>query len=360
MPYTSDLRGKHLLRDLQNEILEDPENTELQDKLFLRIFDDPSEDNRLWEAGGITFIDPDSNKPLGNNDAAWYTIEDGVPTPLVIVEATFGTERGQFGDGQLNRFSHPLAPAKLGHTAVMLVPFKGESYSKEGGIKGYETDFASLKHAYLDKKIVQVALKITQKESGEYLLIDFYDIELLKSLIIEKAKERLGSKSDASRISSSIQQRMKDYCGIDTTLRNKIETLYDIQGNLIPKAFGYIFTQNWEALTTSSKRDGHGMLGKIIALPQQYPKEKLYAIFLRLNSDEIMKLNQRKGKEVSYVFGNSNIFQVIPNDKLVFQDNNLKMELDGIQKTNLFKNRKNKLIGKIRDGIRNETILIQN
>ena len=183
-------------------------------KLFLRIFDDPSEDDKLWEDGGITFIDPDSNKPLGNNDAAWYTIEDDVPTPLVVVEATFGTERGQFGDGQLNRFSHSVAPAKLGHTAVMLIPFKGESYSKEGGIKGYETNFASLKYAHLQKIIVQAALTITKEESGEYLLIDFYDIELLKSLIIEKAKERLGSKSDASRISSSIQQKMKDYCKI--------------------------------------------------------------------------------------------------------------------------------------------------
>ena len=37
-----------------------------------RIFDDPSEDDKLWEDGGIMFIDPDSTKPLGNNDGAWY------------------------------------------------------------------------------------------------------------------------------------------------------------------------------------------------------------------------------------------------------------------------------------------------
>ena len=89
--------------------------------------------------------------------------------------------------------------------------------------------------------------------------------------------------------------------------KNSIETLYDEQDKLISNSFGYIFNQNWEALTTSSKRDGHGMLGKIISLTNA-TNEKLYVICLRLNSKEIEALRQRKGKEVSYIFGNSNIF----------------------------------------------------
>ena len=148
MVYTSDLRGKHILRDLHEEILQELEK-ELPDKVFLRIFDDSQEDDKSWEDGGLTFVDPDSGKTLGSNDAGWYVLDDN-PEPLVIVEATFGTERGQFGDGQFNRFSHPLAVAKLGHVGVMLIPFQGESYSKQDGISGKDTEFASMKFAYLN------------------------------------------------------------------------------------------------------------------------------------------------------------------------------------------------------------------
>ena len=51
---------------------------------------------------------------------------------MVIVEGTFGTERGQFGDGQLNRFSHSTGLALNGFIGVTFVPLKGESYSKRG------------------------------------------------------------------------------------------------------------------------------------------------------------------------------------------------------------------------------------
>ena len=161
MVYNSDLRGKHILRDLHDVILQELEE-DLSDKVFLRIFDDSQEDDKSWEKGGLTFVDPDSGKSLGSNDAGWYVLDDK-PEPLVIVEATFGTERGQFGDGQFNRFSHPLAVARLGYVGVMLIPFKGESYSKEGGISGKDTEFASMKYAYLSKTMTKTALGVSKK-----------------------------------------------------------------------------------------------------------------------------------------------------------------------------------------------------
>lgn len=357
MVYTSDLRGKHILRDLHDDILDELKKIGLEKKLFLRIFDDPSEDNKLWEDGGITFVDPESNKTLGNNDAAWYVTKDQKSIPLIVVEATFSTERGQFGDGQFNRFSHPLAPAKLGYIGIMLIPFKGESYSKINGISEKNTDFASLKYAHLNKNMVQAALGVSQKELGHYLIIDFYDIKLLKSLIIEKTKENFGLDSKLTSILLFIKNKMKNYSGNEIKIRNKIDKLYNNKGDIIPKSFGYIFTQNFLAFTSSSKRDGHGALGKILCLPYIYPNEEMYAIFLRLNSDEIKQLRKRTGKEISYIFKNPKI-HVISLDKLQFSDKILKNKLIKIKDINLFQNRKTDLINSVRNKIKNGDILI--
>lgn len=59
MVYTSDLRGKHLLRDLHEEVLLELEKDNVRDSVFLRIFDDPQEDDKAWKEGGLTFVDPD-------------------------------------------------------------------------------------------------------------------------------------------------------------------------------------------------------------------------------------------------------------------------------------------------------------
>jgi len=358
MVYTSDLRGKHILRDLHNELLLSLKNTGLEDKIFLRIFDDPKEDDKIWEDGGLTFEDPDTNKTLGSNDAAWFYLEDEKPAPLVIVEATFGTERGQFGDGQFNRFSHPLAPAKLGYIGIMVLPFKGESYSKDGGIAGRNTTFASLKYAYLNKTIAKTALGICQKENGEYLIIDFYNLDLLKELVIEKLKEKFGHKNNLKQILGKIKKLMENYIANAPEPRNKINNLFDKHGNPIKKSFGYIFTQNFPAFTTSSKRDAHGTLGKILSLPYLWPNEQMYSIFLRLPQSQILKLTQRTGKEIAYIFNNPNSI-VISRDDLQFDDQELKNKLVAIERINLFQNRQSGLIKKIRQGIESGKIRIK-
>lgn len=324
--------------------------------MFLRIFDDPQEDDKLWSDGGLTFVDPDSKKKLGSNDAAWFCLKDGVPTPLIVVEGTFGTERGQFGDGQFNRFSHPLIPAKLGYIGVMLIPFKGESYSKSDGISGKDTEFASLKYAYLNKTMVKAALGICEKENGNYLFVDFYNLGLLKKLIIQKLKEQLGLENYLVDIIKEVKQIMEDYIDDYSEPRNKISKLYNKNGQIIG-TFGYIFTQNYDALTTSSKRDGHGMLGKILTLPYIWPNEKMYTIFLRLDRDKINELKKRSGKEISFVFNNS-AMTIVSRDDLEFDDKELQAKLIDIENANLFQERQNELIGKIRDGIESGVIKI--
>lgn len=351
MVYTSDLRGKHILRDLHNAILSDLKKLNLDDKLFLRIFDDPQEDDKPWSDGGLTFNDPDTKKAFGSNDAAWYIVENDIPEPLVVVESTFGTERGQFGDGQFNRFSHPLAPAKLGYIGVMLIPYKGESYSKSDGVSGKDEDFASVKYAYLNKTIVKTALGVSESEKGEYLIIDFYDLGTLKELIIEKLKEKVGLNTSLQDVISKIKEKMSNYTSGTSDPRSKIEKIYDFNGNEIPSSFGFIFTQNFDALTTSSKRDGHGLLGKILSLPYLWHSEKMYAIFLRLDKKAIQELKKRQSKEIAYVFNNPKV-KVVSRDNLLFDDDNLKKELVQIENVNLFQNRQTTLIKNIRDQIR--------
>lgn len=359
MVYTSDLRGKHLLRDLHEEVLLELEKDNVRDSVFLRIFDDPQEDDKAWKEGGLTFVDPDSGKTLGSNDAGWYVLKADRPEPIVITEATFGTERGQFGDGQFNRFSHPLAVAKIGHIGIMLIPFVGESYSKKDGVAGKNTEFASMKYAYLNKTMVKAALGVSEREKGEYLIIDFYDLGLLKKLIVEKTKELNGHENELSKILEIVKEKMKDYASGGKESRNKIDLLFGSDGKKMQKSFGYIFTQNFAALTTSEKRDGHGLLGKILVLPYIWPKETMHAIFLRLDNTAIKKLKERNGKEISFIFKNPKI-NVISRDQLEFDDKKLELDLKKIEDVNLFKNRRNDLIKEIRDQIKIGKIRIKN
>lgn len=351
MVYTSDLRGKHILRDLHEEILKELEKVKLDNRVFLRIFDDSQEDDKSWNDGGLTFVDPDSGKTLGSNDAGWGILKGKKIKPLVIVEATFGTERGQFGDGQFNRFSHPLAVAKMGYIGIMLIPFKGESYSKKDGVVGSNTDFAAMKYAYLSKTIVKTALGVSEREKGEYLIIDFYDLHTLKKLIVEKAKEKFGLKNNLEDIIKEIKDKMTKYASDGQEPRSKIDSLFDSNGNKIPKTFGYIFTQNFVALTTSEKRDGHGLLGKILSLPYYWPNETFYPIFLRLDNAAIKKLKEKRGKEISFIFNNPKI-NVISRDQLEFDDKSLEKKLKDIEEINLFQNRKSELIKEIREQIK--------
>jgi len=108
MAYTSDLRVKNLIKEIDLDIRQCINNQEINKLLDLRIFDESDEDAVLYDKGGLSFLDPNTQTELGSNDAGWFLNGN---EPLVIVEGTFGTERGQFGDGQLNRVSHSLGVA---------------------------------------------------------------------------------------------------------------------------------------------------------------------------------------------------------------------------------------------------------
>lgn len=352
MVYTSDLRGKHIIRDVHAEILKELENLGIINKIFLRIFDDPNEDNMLWEEGGLTFKDPDTGRKLGSNDAAWYYISKGKPIPLIVVESTFGTERGQFGDGQFNRFSHPLAPAKLGYTGVMLIPFKGESYVKNDGIIGFNSEFASMKYAYVNKEMIKSALGVCKKEKGSYLIMDFYQLDILKELVKESIKQNLGLKNSLTQVIKKIKIMMQVCLESGQKKSNsikklkKITPLFDYNGKEISNSFGIIFTHNFVSLSTSSKRDGHGLLGKTMSLYYIYPDEKMFSIFIRLDRQSIDELKRKKGKEVGYVFNNPNSI-IISRDDLIFEDKKLEQKLEKIEEINMFKNRQTELIKQI-------------
>ena len=46
--------------------------------------------------------------------------------------------------------------------------------------------------------MTKTALGASEKEKGEYLIIDFYDLDSLKKLVVEKTKERFGLQNNAS------------------------------------------------------------------------------------------------------------------------------------------------------------------
>ena len=199
--------------------------------------------------------------------------------------------------------------------------------------------------------MVKAALGVCEREKGEYLIIDFYDLDILKKLIVEKVKEKFNLENNSGKIIKEIKEKMLNYVMGAPDLREKIDSLYNSSGKKIEESFGYIFTDNFAALTDSSKRNGHGLLGKILYLPYYYPNERFYPIFLRLDNTTIEKLKERQGKEISYIFRNSKI-NVVSRDQLEFDDKSLETELKSIEEVNLFQNRKTALIKEIRNQLR--------
>jgi hypothetical protein len=260
MAYTSDTRIKNILKDIHEEVLIQLKGVGLGSELSLRIFEESSEDGRLFNKGGLTFMDPYTNLKLGSNDAGWtYKGE-----PLVIVEGTFGTERGQFGDGQLNRFSHSTGVALNGFIGVTFVPLHGESYSKSGTSPKSVGANIKLKPARIHKGFLTGALAICEKEKGWFLVIDAYDRIRLIKLVVEAVKAKEGKTNSLNLIIQEVIGIMKSHLGTSiygARSKQLITSLHNKKGDVISSR-SRVYTQNFEALTTSKKRDGHGMLGK--------------------------------------------------------------------------------------------------
>ena len=356
MAYTSDTRIKNILKDVHIEILKELRKIGLGDKLSLRVFDESSEDGRLFSNGGLTFKDPNTNLVLGSNDAGWLYDKN----PLVIVEGTFGTERGQFGDGQLNRFSHSTGVALNGFIGVTFVPMHGESYSKSGTNQTNVDSKIKIKPAKIHKGFLTGAIAISEKEKGWFLVIDAYAPEVLCKLIIESVKEKEGIKNELQKTIDDIISVMKFHLGSSVYGARSIQlitNLYD-SGTKKISSRSRMYTQNYAALTTSTKRDGHGMLGKNLVEIYSGPKSSnYYAIFIRLRKNEIKLLSQRNSKEFQYIFNHPKV-NVKCFDDLKFNDPKLKKALEDIVSVNIFQNRQNDLIKAIQAAFNNGEIQI--
>ena len=345
MAYTSDTRIKNLLKSVNVSVMDKLSEIGLSDNLEFRVFDESSEDGRYFEEGGLTFKDPYTNLTLGSNDAGWIFKGE----PLVIVEGTYGTERGQFGDGQLNRFSHSTGVALNGYIGVTFIPLKGESYSKSGRNPAGVSDNIRIKPANIHKGFLTGALSISEKESGWFLVIDAYAADQLIELIFEAVKKKEKKDNKLEFVIDSIILSMKKHLGkseYGAQSDQLINTLYDNSHRVVSNR-SRIYTQNYDALTTSTKRDGHGMLGKnLVELFSGPTDSKYYAIFIRLRKDEIVKLSKRNSKEFQYIFNHPKV-NVRCFDDLIFEDVNLKKELDGIISVNMFQNRQKELLKKL-------------
>lgn len=360
MVYTSDLRIKNLLKEIHISIVDELKASNLQEMLHFRIFDNVSEDNVLWEDGGLTFKDPSTDLPLGSNDGAWYTIEDGKDVPLVVIEGTYGTERGQFGDGQMNRFSHPFAVAKLGFIGILLTPYVGESYVKDNGANECNNEYACMKYAYVRKIIVKSAIEISKAGPGLYLVVDAYEPEMLKRLVIEAIKSRMKKSNSFSKIRGEIMLKMENCAGTYNPEKRSLQfvsRVFDKDGREMADTVGRIYTHNYEALTTSTKRDGHGLLGKTLAQSELYPGKEIYSIFVRLTKEDMERLRGRHSKEFTYVLSGS-ASKAVCLDDLIFLDKDLEKRLRAILRQNLHKKSEKSLISKARDALVNNIIRI--
>jgi len=347
MAYTSDLRVKNLLKEIDIDVRKILAKYNLDSNLNLRIYDESDEDALLWKEGGLSFSEPNTGSSLGSNDGAW-SIDDSFP--LVVVEGTFGTERGQFGDGQLNRVSHSLGVALNGYIGVTLVPYKGQSFIKKGTRKDILSKNINYANGLLHKGMAKLALEFSKNNNGKFLIIDPYEKNLLRDLIVETTLKYYNKKNQYDLVITHILKNMSNYLGVSKygeRSKQTIQALYDEEGNKIDCRARF-YTQNLAALTTSSKRDGHGLLGKNL-IELYSTKKDLYSIFIRLSKEDIDLLKRRKSKEFSFILNNSKI-KVKNVDDLVILDKKTMKEVLAFKNQNLHQKSEKELIKKIQQG----------
>ncbi len=355
MAYTSDFRFKNIIKDIHERIVIALKNEGIYEKPTLRVFEDSNEDSILFEKGGLTFCDPNTKLKFGSNDAAWIYKDK----PLIVVEGTFGTERGQFGDGQLNRFSHSAGVAINGHIGITILPLKGESYSTNGKKLEGLSDKIKIQYANAHKGFIKGALSLSKKEKGNFLVMEIYDFKNIEKLIIEKMKYELKKNNDLLNTIKEIEQIMfKKIEGFEYAEKSNqfLPRLYDSENNLL-STFSRYYSQNFEALTTSEKRDGHGLFGKNLVESYLSDKQDYYSIFIRLNQEDINNLKLRNQKEFKFISNSKNI-KVKCFDDLIFTNGDLKKRVREIKKINLFKERQNELMKELRKAFINKEVRV--
>lgn len=352
MAYTSDLRGKNLLTDIDIEARQVLDAEGIDCDLEFRVFDESDEDAKLWQDGGICFTDPLTGNALGSNDAGWFL--DG--EPLLIVEITFGTERGQFGDGQLNRISHSLGPALNGVYGVTVMPFDGQSFESKSSMPDLLSDNIKYSHGRLHKAMALFGLTISGKESGKYLVMDPYEPEEIRNLLVNLVKAKKGVENNLEELTEKILKKMSDYLGeyeYAARSNQSIKRIYFTDGEVREDVCRY-YTHNLESLTNSTKRDGHGLLGKNL-IEMYLAREKSTAIFIRMDNSDFDVLRQKRSKEFLFISTNPRI-DVYNFDDLVFADVSLKEKIVAIRHQNLHTDSEKSLMKEIQKSFNDGSI----
>lgn len=331
MAYTSDLRGKNLLTDIdiyvRGALARDLKDHDLE----FRVFDESREDALLWEDGGLCFKDPLTGNELGSNDAGWFLDRE----PIFIVEATFATERGQFGDGQLNRISHSLGPALNGVYGVVMVPYNGQSFSGDRAMPDIISDNIGYKKCLLRKDMVLFGLTISKNYDGKYLIMDPYEPELIADMLIAVIKSKLNMNNDLKERTELAIKKMEDFLGNHQYGARSNQTLSQVHytdGSVSTDIARY-YSHNLESLTTSQKRDGHGLLRKNL-IEMYLAKDRSTAIFIRLDNNDFDILTRRRSKEFTFITTNPRI-DVYNFDDLEFEDAPLRDRIIDLKNQNL-------------------------
>jgi hypothetical protein len=357
MAYTSDFRFKNYIKDIDFDVRNKLQEQGIATYPDLRIFEESHEDSILFDKGGLTFTFPGTNIKFGSNDAGWCIGQD----PLVIIEGTYGTERGQFGDGQLNRFSHSTGVAINGFIGITLMPFFGESYATNGSTPIGIDQSIKLKYAKIHKGFLKGAITVNKIESGKFLVIDIYDRDLIINIVIEAFKEKLSLQNN---LNSLVQQALgkmelevKDFSYAERS-NQFLTSLYSQDGKLLSN-FSRMYTQNFDALTKSEKRDGHGLFGKNLIESYLSGDDNYYAIFIRMNADDIANLAKRNQKEFTFLLKSKKI-NVRCLDDLLFSDPSLEERTRNIKQLNLLHNKQTDLIKELNLAFIKKEILLRN
>lgn len=314
MAYASDARIKRDLRRIGT-----------QGKLNLRVFDESHEDHKPWKEGGLRF------GIYGSNDGAWYinerwkdpiTGEICEKRPVIVVEGSYGTERGNIGSAQYARFHHALGAVIRGLIGVYFIPER--SYYYRNGIEHVAKWRLDLVYACLGASKLHAP--------GKYLMIDAYNPALLKKLV-----EAYGfdDKSKQDHLISQITKHMQTYAD---------KAYYETYGTTDPNAafraprrnyvdtgerIGKILKHNVKAFTDARYRNGHIIVGEALILRYWSGKE-VDLILPRFTSEDCKMLDKREQKEWKLLRSRPDI-RIVTFDDLIFQDRSLERDLVDIR-----------------------------
>jgi len=312
--YASDARIKRDLRSIGN-----------QGKLRLRVFDESHEDHKPWKDGGLRF------GIYGSNDGAWYFDEqwkDPVSgeicekRPVIVVEGSYGTERGNIGSAQYARFHHALGPVMRGLVGVYLIPKR--SFYYRDNIEHEATWRLDLDLGCLGASEIHAP--------GQYLMIDAYNLKLLKELVQSCGFE---DESKKQELIMQIKKEMKDYAEA-TYLRTYGTSDPNAAFSAPRRNFAYnnerigkILRHNVKAFTDPRYRNGHIIVGEGLLL-RYWARKEVDLILPRFTVEDCKMLDKREQKEWTLLRSRGDV-RVVTFDDLVFGDKELEVAVASIR-----------------------------